>query len=393
MTQLRPWPLVIALAACGGGTDVDAEIFRGTGSAGTGGGAGAADDLATRPSADFDNATLGGPVPMGEFDPNAREVCADVVTTPDRLVPTVSFLVDGSSSMTCVYPEESGCRCEDQLLGNCTATGSESRWQALERALFETGAGSAEGPVAALERIVRFGMVVYNNGVDADNMACPNLPVEIGGELENYAALASAFPSVPPGVNTPTGPALQALVASLPDADARRADGLGPDSIVLATDGQPFTCVDPVSLERALDYESVLAAARAAADKGIDVHVVSLAPASGDFAAHLDEVATLGGTGEAHVPADRDALTDRLKRIVTDQISCEVELRGAVRSGSECEGEVRLNGESLSCGGANGWRLLDEAHIELVGDACRTFKEDPQAELEASFPCGVFTLG
>lgn len=236
-------------------------------------------------------------------------------------------------------------------------------------------------------------MTLYNNGVDPNNSACPNLPVAVDAELDAHATLAAMFPDQPPGANTPTGPALSALVDALPDASARRAQGLGPDAIVLSTDGQPFTCIDPDTLERSLDYASVISATEAAAQKGIAVYVVSLASASGDFATHLDDVAMAGGTGQAYLPTDPAALTSRLRTIATEQISCELRLDGKVDPGKECDGEVLLGGMPLDCNAADGWKLVDEAHIELTGSACAAFKQDPKASLTASFPCGVFVPG
>lgn len=358
----------------------------GAGGSGNGGNAGTSGFDNSNPDAAFETPEDAGPPP----------VCADLETTPERLPPTVTFLIDGSGSMSCRYPEDPSCDCMGQQTNTCTAPGTGERWTALGDALFDSvSAGGQDGPVASLQGLIRFGMTIYNNGVAADNSSCPNLPVSVAAALDNHPALASAFPVDPPGFNTPTAPALAGLVASLPDAATRRTQGLGPDAIVLATDGQPFTCIDPITLDPpTLDYDAVISATQAAAAKGIAVYVVSLAPASGDFATHLDAVAQAGGTGQAYLPADPTALTARLRSIATDAISCELRLDGEVTSGKECDGsEVKLNDVPLDCNAANGWRLTDPSHIELTGSACTTYKEDPDATLQATFPCGVFAPG
>jgi hypothetical protein len=393
---MRGWLTVTMVClALGCGDDADSDGRGGTGlGSNQGGSSGAAGNAGRGGSGGFHNPNPDAAFMLPDIDASLPTVCADLETTPERLPPTITFLIDGSTSMTCRYPEDLGCDCESQVLGSCAAAGSGERWSALGTALFDSAAsGGQDGPVAALAPLIRFGMAIYNNGPDPDNSACPNLPVTIAAALDNHAALAGAFPAEPPGANTPTGPALAELVASLPDAATRRAQGLGPDSIVLATDGQPFTCLDQVTLDRELDYASVVSAAEAAAAKGIAVYVVSLAPASGGFATHLEDVAQAGGTGQAYLPTDQVALTTRLRGIATDQIPCELRLDGEVTPGKECDGKVLLDDELLDCNGANGWKLVDAHHIELTGSACTRYKEDPNAKLAASFPCGIFVPG
>jgi hypothetical protein len=58
--------------------------------------------------------------------------------------------------------------------------------------------------------------------------------------------------------------------------------------------------------------------------------------------------------------------------------------------GDACSGTVELDGEPLECDGADGWRLVDESHVELVGDACARFRDS--AMVSAEFPCDVILI-
>lgn len=318
---------------------------------------------------------------------DAQEVCADVETTPLRAIPSVVFLVDGSSSMRCSYPEHPTCDCDAQVRGTCQADAGTTRWQALSAALF--GADQQAGLVAELGSVVRFGLWVYNdNPLEG---VCPGFPARVDPALDHASALAAALPAQPPGYNTPTGSALAALVEALPDAAARDQDKLGPQRIVLATDGQPFACVDPDTLEApALDYASVLTATDAAAAKDIDVYVMSLAPASGDFAAHLDEVARRGATTHAYTPSNADELAAALRAIIEDAISCTVELSGEISDPSHCGGKAFLGGTPLTCGDADGFSIVGPTTVRLEGEACARFKREPGIELAMTFPCELF---
>ena len=45
--------------------------------------------------------------------------------------------------------------------------------------------------------------------------------------------------------------------------------------------------------------------------------------------------------------------------------------------------------EQLPYDDPNGWRMVDPSTMELTGDACRTYLDDDNAELTATFPCGA----
>lgn len=310
--------------------------------------------------------------------------CADVQTTPVRTIPSVTFLVDGSSSMKCVYPEDPSCDCERQLRGQCVGTGTLSRWHALSEALF--GDGVTAGLIESRGAAIRFGLWIYNNG--PSNPTCPAFPAQVAPALSQSVVLTAAFPDQPPGYNTPTGLALGALAAALPSAQEASDQQLGPQKIVLATDGQPFVCYDPVTLQApALDYAGVIGATQAAQARSIDVYVMSLAPTAGDFASHLAEVAQQGNTSRPYTPADKAQLSAALDEIIASAISCTVSLRGKIQAPEQCKGSALLGDQQLACGDANGFVIVAEDKVELKGEACRRFKHEPGVALSMTFPC------
>ena len=58
-------------------------------------------------------------------------------------------------------------------------------------------------------------------------------------------------------------------------------------------------------------------------------------------------------------------------------------------SGDPCSGTVTLNGEELVCNDPNGWELLDENHIRLLGDSCDQLKAGGDTMLNVAVPCSV----
>lgn len=320
----------------------------------------------------------------GAGNDQGPDACADVETTPVRTIPSVVFLVDGSSSMECVYPEDPNCSCDGQADELCEAVGDKTRWQALSEAL--VGTGSEPGLIESLSSAIRFGLWIYND--NPLTPSCPGFTAKVEPNLDQSAALTGAFPAKPPGYNTPTGLALSALVAALPSPEQRDQMKLGPQRIVLATDGEPFECMNRETRAKPpLDYQSVLKATQEADAKDIDVYVMSLAPTSGEFAAHLQEVAVGGHTGQAYSPANKGQLSAALNAIIEDAISCTVEIQGEINDPGVCKGKARLGDTTLLCGEPNGFTILDAQHVRLEGTACERFKREPGIELSMSFPC------
>lgn len=308
-----------------------------------------------------------GPVTVDSGPPEGYDagVCADVELALEPTIPTVVVLVDRSSSMHEAFD------------------GDVSRWASLQNALLDPNS-----VLSQLQDIVRFGITTYTYDQNHPVEVCPELET-IEPALSNYAALDAFYSSIGPIGNTPTGESITQVMNQLLADPAT-----GPKAILLATDGLPDTCAnpDPIGDQQRLANEVSVLAAAASYANGIPVYVLAV---DRDIAPeHLQALANAGvgahGTDAPYWLGDKtEGLADAVRSIVQSQLSCEVTLRGAVEAGSECEGTVQLNGTSLPCNDANGWRLLDASTLELQGTACDALKSGAAVELEASFPCGV----
>ena len=162
---------------------------------------------------------------------------------------------------------------------------------------------------------------------------------------------------------------------------------------VLATDGEPDRCEELDPQTDTAKQEAIDAVTRAYA-LGIETFVISVGNEVG--AAHQQAIANAGlgkmpGEPDAEywVAGDDASLRTALTSIVGSQLGCDIALKGKVESGDACDGTVTLDGADLECNGANGWKLIDPEHIQLLGDACDELKAGDDVILDVSFPCGV----
>ncbi|MGD8859302.1 MAG: VWA domain-containing protein [Myxococcales bacterium] len=377
------------VAACaadeGGGTDRSRS--------GIGGGGGTFDNAGggAPGTSGFDNGgaiggAAGAPGSGSTTDTQMPRGCASANVNAARVKPTVYFIIDGSGSM-------------DQNFSG------QSRWTALREALMDP-----DGVIPTLESVVEFGTVLYDGALDplqgvsqgldaiipglgaviptSGSMECPRIET-LEPALDNFAAIDAIYPQQPLGGSTPTHMALQWAVDNLATPEEVQLDNeIGPQYIILATDGQPNDfCEGGVGADASAQ---VIQAAQAGAAKGVTMFVISLAD-DPNLQAHLAEVAEIGKPGQPPFsPSTKDDLVDTLTQIVGGAVGCDVVLNGAVQAGQECSGVVDINGTQLPCNDPNGWRLKDENTIEITGTACEDFKTNPQALLHADFPCGVF---
>ena len=289
--------------------------------------------------------------------------CAAVRLATTRTTPNVFFVIDRSGSMLMPF------------------SGSGSRWIAVQDALV----GTPRGLVTTLEDQVRFGALMYSD--DPDFAGCPDT-TSTPAVIHGYGGVGSLYSSSSPGGNTPTGDAIDSLLMNLDTLMPMRA--AGPSILVLATDGEPATCLDGTDIVggRALVVDRVTAA-RAL---GIDTYVISVGV--GVAMAHLQEVANAGlglapGAPDAPfwVATDVTGFEVALRTIVDAVLSCEVELAGSVVPARACRGTVTLGADTLTCD--TDWRAVDATHIELLGAACDRLLHTAD-ELVATFPCDVF---
>jgi hypothetical protein len=339
---------------------------------------------------DSDNGGVSGDNPFGNAPPPSRQgsgqpssgsgsgsagnsACPEGFARTTRVTPRVILLLDGSCSMTTNYPAN-GAPSETMCRDNPTG-----RWAALRNALV-----GQNGVVTRLAEQVEFGLAIFGT-----QPRCPIAGDTINPALNQFQAIERAMPQVQPGQFTPTGPALDWVVDNMIRGQVADED-LGPEIIILATDGEPNSCGDANT-----NYQPSIDAAMKAVSRNATMYVISLADSTGPFHDHLQQMSDIGargGQGHLYEPSTPEDLAADLERLIGGSIGCDVALNGWVQEGSECmNSSVTLNGDPLRCNDDNGWILLDPRHIRLQGSACDRLNAS-SGTLQVNFPCGIFTV-
>jgi hypothetical protein len=214
--------------------------------------------------------------------------------------------------------------------------------------------------------------------------------------LGNYSAINAVYSSAVPVEDTPTGDSLNAVTKTL-----EAFPEPGQKVIVLATDGEPDTCMNkdpaPGSAEAEAARDASVKAAQDAYGKKILTFVIAV---GNDVAqAHLQDVANagagkpIGGADDAkyYVPTDQQALTDAFKEIINGVRTCVFTLNGKVDAELANQGSVVLDGQKLGFNDPNGWKLNNESEMEIVGAACDTIQSGDHT-LTVTFPCGAVVI-
>jgi len=347
--------------------------------------------------------------------------CLDIEVSFQTVIPTVSLLIDRSSSMqgsTGDYTEDVlreiadgtyqpwGCPSDpaapaddpDQL-------NYDWRWNVVRNVLFNP----QSGVVPAFQNDVRFGMTLFTHQPDVTPGVCPELSVA-DFALGNADALLDTMKCHDLGSFTPTRESLAAAAQALHDLDVD-----GPKLIVLATDGAPTTCSctdfldDPatpeecrpgstvfweggeVAPQQVAGYEVVAEARRIHDEWGIQVSVIDVSSVD-QYALreHLGDVAQAGG-GKLYDGLKPTGLSHAFFSSVEEVRSCEVDLAGEIVAGFEDEGSVSLDGEPLALVSVagDGYRVVSRSRIELLGQPCDLLKTGTH-ELHIVFPCDTF---
>ncbi|MET0284708.1 MAG: vWA domain-containing protein [Polyangiales bacterium] len=303
-------------------------------------------------------------------DPNPN-ACGKAELTTQRVVPRVWLLLDGSGSMSAP-------------LGGLTGP---SRFALLRQALLDP----TNGLVAKLAGAVEFGLMIYDGGLSPPGIyvpgLCPRVTV-VEPALDNYQAIAAAYPMEPTGASTPTHYALVDLQARI--VAAMRSE---PTFVLLATDGKPNICDfhDGIPSNFLTDQEAVDTVTQLE-QAGTRTFALSMAGDDADLGAHLNDIAKAGGTGASvFSPATQDDLVKSLTEIFGGTQSCSIAVEGKIVSGKECSGDVKLNEQVLRCD--TDYRVGDDKQtLELLGDACKTLRSEPSSQLSASFACNDVIL-
>lgn len=323
--------------------------------------------------------TPGGGECAGEEQCDNSGRCVDRGSTPDDdcpaitlslepVIPTVWLVIDRSGSMS------------DDLNG-------VSRWDAVREALV-----GANGVVTRLADRVVFGASLYTSTNGNAGGVCPNLS-ESSPQLDNFDSINTLLRSNEPEPegDTPTSESVAAVAASFPADDP---DAPSPGIIVLATDGDPDTCVnadDHGPASRAMSESAV----EAAYTDGKETFVLSVGDQINQT--HLQRLADIGigeapgaGVGIPYVANSPGELAAAFEEIIRGARTCEFVLEKEVDVGNQCQGTVTVNGVTLECG--TDWRITDPTTLELLGGACDTFLNEIRVELDAEFPCAVVVL-
>ena len=291
--------------------------------------------------------------------------CASISLDSKPVTPNVMLLVDRSVSMEGPFPTGSGV----------------SRWDRVRGELL----AKPDGLIISLEDRVRFGIALYTctgSGLSLEREAMA---------LNNYQTIHGFWQDKEPLGGTPTGEAINALVADLDKLTPNNTRPGEPTVLILATDGNPNRC--SVTPTGGADAYSVAAIEHA---YGVGVRSYIISVGNSVTADHMQDMANAGlgrGPGDENAPywvaTDTVELKDSLHTIVGGVRSCRLELQGEIDPEDACSGTVKLGSRSLTCDStSDGWHAVDATHIELLGTACDDFLQDGGA-IEATFPCDV----
>jgi hypothetical protein len=363
----------------------------------------------------FANAGRGGAIvllPPQTNNGGAGEICNDLQVVAEPAVPTISILVDNSSSM--FEPTD------------------KAPWTLLYESLMNTDILSAQ------QSKVRFGFTSFKGNPAAQmnetDIACADMK-SVPFALDNFEAIKGVYTMLGaewmPGIKweTPTGHALARAAA---DLAAYVDDPPGPKAILLVTDGNPNTCqiVDPQC-----GQDLSIKAAQDAFAAGIQTFVIGIGEViEGNVGCqaewgrcgplHLQDLANAGqGLPVAPPPetfvwqscADRYGrvlqgvydttgmpgaapfftaestaqLRMAVDQLLADVLSCSFEM-DAIVTGNPALGTVTVGTQAVTYGDANGWKLEDNRYqVTLQGAACDLFKT--ARTIDIGFPCDPLT--
>lgn len=333
----------------------------------------------------------------GGSDVKNDGTCAAIDVVVEKIVPTVLLLIDQSSSMEYDF---TGANLMPPNFPN-------SRWVKLRESLMDPDGGI----VKKYENDVEFGLALYgaNNGNEKPPAVaeCPIMKT-VAFAKGNHAAIEAVYAPELPIDDTPTPDAVLAAAgldpAGIPLDGGFAATPTGrPKIIVLATDGEPGRCGSFDSLELTgapASQQAVVDAVTAAYRAGIKTFVITVGDSVSE--SHQQKVAN---AGFGYFPGGADAGPDAQAPLVRttsqaqlaaafDSIifgvrSCSFKLAGSVVPGTEGQGEVKVNGASVTLNSPDGWKLNSPTEIEFVGAACTTIKTS-DAKVSVRFPCGSF---
>ena len=418
MLRLSTWVWLgaFALAGCSSADSKSREAGGSGGSTGAGVGGGVGGAIGTGATAG-DSSGAGGTIGNITFEDSgvvpSDAACNQFDLTFVPKTPTVYVLVDRSGSMF-----------------TKPATGTAA-WEPLKAGVLKV--------IQQVQKDVRFGFGAFTGEI---GQTCPMFD-KVEAKFDNYEPIATLYNSLkaPTKGETPTMKVLQQVGEIL-----KKDTTDGPKTILFVTDGEPDYCDDGnatcpvdsvvnrlqelnkagintvvfglVSPVATVSEATLQAFANAGAGEPVQA-LVSGKPATqakdiydqcnGVTAwkeeataagrAMLEPLGTYAATsGAAHVfkpdPTQQDQLAKDLIAAVSTAKSCSFDLTGkvSVNTARLSEASVMIEGKVIPLDPTNGWTMPTPTRLDLVGNACTTWRQPENTHFTSNFPCDIIII-
>jgi hypothetical protein len=103
--------------------------------------------------------------------------------------------------------------------------------------------------------------------------------------------------------------------------------------------------------------------------------------------------ASAGGTAKYYQPdpAEQDALTTQLRSVLSGVKSCTFDLGGQISVNLSLldEASVAIDGTAVPLSMTDGWNMVNNSQLQLVGSACDTWRKPETTKIDFNFPCDI----
>jgi hypothetical protein len=389
--------LFAALSCSGGGDDPAGSRAGSSNGSRPGGAAGAGSGFGNAQQPGSGGATVLPPT-SGPGSPGGVCEVAHLTASPDT--PDMLIVLDRSGSMAVEGRWEPSASAVRRIT---TELQSQIRFGL---AMFPDGASttgvqidasaciSAPDPIACFGALLAdAGVVNVNNGATGGGDCAPG-GIVVPMAIDNGPAIGQRLDTTFPSGGTPTGETLQRLVDEYANA------AVDPDAvphakfILLVTDGQPTCPAGGGSETTQPDIDISNSAVEQLTARGVRTYVIgynTTGPGNEQLAAVLDGFATRGGTGDTqHRPVEDEAsLLTEFQRIAGDVVGCSFVLDQAPARADHVL--VRLDGQQVNLDAGNGWQLIGDRTVQLMGASCATLKDGGNHAVDVEVRCQVVT--